>query len=197
MTENEREAYEQLRQKSTSGSVGKREDRYIRIKYSRYKKSIKALIATTIIAVSAIIGGGKAVVDTAKDMITITQLEADFKTDVVNPKTHRTENHQNYYYDYANLADYIENMEDFDEGVYYLLLTIGEHQTNQVLEHTKYKSIESFLEAKGYKNVDEFKKSMKKKVLLEDEIERKERELKEMQEEHLDTTTEEYKAGGK
>ena len=184
------EARERLREKSISGKSAKRtKEKRVSMKMSDYIRSIKiiaiASAATAVLAVST----GSYAVDEVRDAMVISSLSKEFQREIVAPETHRTDDHKNYFYDYGDLARKLNEYGDFDEAVYLLDSCIGDYQTGLVLEHTDYGSFTHYKEVKGYKSTDEFQDDMKDRILLQKEIESKEKELQNMVSEHSDKAT--------
>lgn len=178
-----------LKEQSMSGDSGKRSpDRKIRMKYKDYKKTIAAIAIASAIATTTVIGGGQAVIHQTKDSISIGSMCMDFQRDCISKETHRTDDMQHYFYDYADIASYIEGMDDFDLGVFLSYETIGEHQTDQVMRYTNYRSFENYLEAHDYEDSKEFSKDMRERATILADIQQKEEELAQMKAEHPDTS---------
>lgn len=176
---------EQLRRKSLSGSDGVRSrERRIRMKYKDYVRSLKVLAVTTAVAVSLAIGAGTAAVHHIQDNITVNHLVSEFQRDCINHETHRTQDNEHYFYDYDDIADYCEEMGDFDLGIYLFDANTNDYQTGRVLAYTSYESLDGYLDAHGWEDADEWKKNMREKIVLNHEIEEKKEELRQMAEEH-------------
>lgn len=177
--------YERMKKKSTSGRTSSnRKGKKVSMRYSDYIKSLKMIAGAAAIATGLAITAGGATVDYVSDQLTIRHLENDFNMEVVFPETHRTADRENYFYDYDDIARKLEEYGDFDEAVYLLNGAIGDYQTGLVLEHTDYESFTNYKEVKGYSDTDDFRKDMRRRVLLSEDIKEKEQELKMMQEEH-------------
>lgn len=184
--ENDKRRYQEMKKKSISGEPVKRKHNRSIITRKEYVKKVKVIMATTATATILGIGATSALATAIKNRMTLNKLHEDFHKEVIVPETHPTDDHVHYYYDYDDIADRVEAMDNFDEGVYYLDNLIGDEQTDRVLRYTDYGSFTNYLDAKGYEDTDDFKKDMKKQVLLLDEIRDKEKELEEMQQEHQD-----------
>jgi hypothetical protein len=183
------EAYENMKKKSVTGQSTRRtRKKTITIEYDKFVKKMKVMIGTTAVVVAILAGTGPIVVSNAYnkivDNIQINELVQDFESNVIVNETHRTDDNEHFYYDYSDIAKKIENMEDFDKAVYLLDQSIGYYQTGKTLAHTDYGSFTNYLEEKGYADEDEFKKDMRQRILLENEIDKKQQELNRMQEEH-------------
>ena len=125
----------------------------------------------------------------------------DFRKNVVNPNTHRTWDNEHYYYDYDDIARYIqEDGRDFSTELYKAYSVMGEYQTNKVLDYTNYESVEAYATSAGFKDIDEWAKSERNKISIQSELLQKQEELAEMHSElnggqAIDTMQAEY--GGK
>lgn len=183
--EKDKKRYQEMKKKSISGEPVKRQHSKAYISRKEYVRKVKIIMATTSIATILGLGATKALVDSIQDRMTLHKLHDDFYEEVVKPETHPTDDHIHYYYDYGDIARKLEEMDDFDEGVYYLDNIIGDYQTGLVLKCTdEYDGFIHYKEVKGYESTDDFKKDMRKQVLLKEEIREKEKELEEMQQEH-------------
>lgn len=174
-----------LKEQSMSGESGKKDpNRKIRMKYKDYKRTIAAVAIAASIATGVVIGGGAHVTNQLKDSFIVNSMCTDFRKDCISKETHRTYDLQYYYYDYPDIASYIESMDDYDLGVYLCHQTIGEHQTDQVMRCTDYRSYENFLEAHGYKDTKDLRKYATTIAVLTDEVDKKNEEIARMREEH-------------
>ena len=179
------EIYDSYKKRSTTGASSRRNgNKKIRMNLKDYRKSLCSMSLATAIAVSGLIAGGSHLVDSMQKSMIINNLHRDFRMEYIVPETHRTEDHQNYYYDYDHIAQHLEDYEEFDVGLYLLETDIGEYQTNKVMNYTKYGTIDDYLEQKGYKDNNEFKKTMEKKIVLLNELEENKNELQEMMQPH-------------
>ena len=124
-------------------------------------------------------------VDNYKDDVIISHISGDFKRDIITGETHKTQNGKYYYYDYDDIAKKVMQQEDVEEAVYLLIKTINQEQTERVLAQTPYKSLEIFIQSRGYDSIKDFKDTMARKIVLEQEIIQNKKELEEMQEEHV------------
>lgn len=184
----ERERYENYRRQSTTGASAKRDpNRRIRMKYSDYKKTIKTVAIATAITVSVVLAGTNMYAGTIHDRMTTGRMINDFHREYIAPETHRTNDNQHYFYDYFDIANRMEQMEDFDEGVYLLVNDIGEYQADRVLAYTDYDNFENYLNTHNYKDADDFNKTISKKIVLEQEIENKNNEIRNMLQNHTVT----------
>lgn len=179
------ELEERLRKNSLSGREGQRtRERKIRMKYKDFIRTLKIIAISSAIAASIVIGAGAKTIDYIHDTMIINQLTSEFQRDCINPETHRTLDNQHYYYDYGDIADYCEEMGDFDLGIYLFCRNAGDYQTGRVLEYTPYKSLDGYLEAHNWESADDWKKDMRERIVLAAEADEKEAELARMRAEH-------------
>lgn len=99
----------------------------------------------------------------------------EFKTEVISPNTHRTNDLQNYWYDYNEIAKNIET----DQDLFYAYDNLGKAYTDKLLENNidAYSSVDDFLSKKGYESTAEWRQAATKQIVLEKEIEEKQGEL--------------------
>lgn len=96
---------------------------------------------------------------------------ADFRKDVMAPNTHPTENGKYYWYDYEEIAEaLVEDGKDFSAELYKTYYSIGEEQTNRVLECTDYGTLEDYAKNSGFKSVSKWADNEREKVLLQYEL---------------------------
>lgn len=188
MKDIDKQRYEEMKRKSTNGEKSTRTGRKVGMSRKEYVKRVKRIIAATSVTTLLSIGAAAGLINNIQDTMTLNKTIYDFKKEVISPETHPTDDYANYYYDYSDIANNMKNWGDFDEAVYLLDENIGDYQTGLVLYHTEYGSFTNYKEEKGYASTDEFKKDMKKQVLLSEEIKDKEHELEEMKQEHQAST---------
>ena len=188
MKDIDKQRYEEMKKKSTTGENVQRTRKKVGMSRKEYVKRVKAIIAATSVTTLLSIGAASSLIGSIRDTMTLNKTIYDFKKEVIAPETHPTDDYAHYYYDYSDIAQKLEEAEDFNQAVYLLNENIGDYQTGQVLYHTEYGSFTNYKEEKGYASTDEFKKDMKKQVLLTEEIKDKERELEEMKQEHQAST---------
>ena len=185
-----------LRKNSMSGESGRRTgEKRVKMTVREYKTRLKilavAVAAATSVAVSCVPGAIK----TVSDNWTVNKMMNSFHVEYVSPETHRTDDNEHYFYDYDDIAQHLEEYGDFDEAVYLLNRDIGYYQTGQVLRWTPYESFTNYLAEKGYKDEEEFQDDMKKRIILEMELEDMKEELQKMESEH--TSEHDTSMGGK
>lgn len=177
----DRERYENLKKRSKNASKGhKKKDYKIQMRLSDYVKSLKIVGGACVISTLLAIGVGHQMIDNIKDAMVINSLVQDFNSEVIQPEAHRTNDNKNYFYDYQDIANYLNKMDDFDTGVYLLNSNIGDYQTGLVLGYTSYDSFTHYKEVKGYESTEDFRDNVRKKILLTEDIKEKEQELADM-----------------
>ena len=191
--DNERaqKAFEKMKKNSTSGKRVKRmrNDLY-RINRKEFYERMKIVAASTAIATTLLLGLSNAAVSRIQDIIVHDTMRNEFQVEILSPETHRTNDGLYPYYDYEDIAERIEDSENYDDNVFFLYEILGEYQTNLVLEQTKFGGFPSYLREKGYSidNLDEYKKQELKRILATNELEK-------MLEAH--PVTDSYNIGGK
>ena len=181
----ERERYAEYRKRSTSGGSARRDpNRKIKIRYSDYKRTIKAAAIAAAIAISLILVGGNHLVNDIQDKVYLGQLAKDFRTEYIAQETHRTNDNEHYFYDYMDIANHMEKSEDFDEKVFLLTATLGDYQADQVMVYTDYKGLDNYLAQHNFENSEDFIKVMEEKALAEKEINEQATEMNEMLDNH-------------
>ena len=179
----EDERLEELRKKSTSGSTGIKKSKKMNITREEYITRMKIIAGTTAIAVSLLIGGGSLLVNKLMDKATLSTLRSEYYNELINGNIHRTDDRENIWYDYGNIAEELKQQNDFDEALYFMNIYLGDEKTDNVLIYTDYKDFENYKEQKGYSSSEDFRDRMKKRALVKYDIDKKQKELKEMQEE--------------
>lgn len=175
-----------IRRKSMSGESGKRTgEKSIRMPLSVYKARLKLLAVAVALVTSVAVSCVPGAIKTVSDNWTVNKLMTSFHSEYVKPETHRTDDNQHFFYDYDDIAKHLEEYGDFDEAVYLLNRDIGYYQTGQVLKWTPYDSFTGYLEAKGYKDEEDFQDVMKKQVIMGIELAEMREELDQMQAAHV------------
>ena len=152
---------------------------------SYHRRLATAAILSTTIALGGL-GLSKKAVQYYTDMSVIRTYNKAFDSDVIKPEKHPTQDHMKYYYDYSDMAQKIMNYDNIDTAVYLLVFDIGEYQADRVMECTPYKSLESFLQARNYSDIEDFRKKARDMLLLEDKIKKQQQELDTIKESHAD-----------
>ena len=166
-------------------SAQKREKATVSKKKTKKEEILQKLIA---LGVSAAILGGIATgtvinaIDTISENAIVYSAEKDFSRNVIQPNTHRTDDLQNYFYDYEDIAKSITGEgKDFSSELYLTYSDIGEYQTNLVLEKTGYNgSLEEYATAAGYESIEDWSKAERGKIILSAEVDEKKAELADM-----------------
>ena len=119
-------------------------------------------------------------IETMKERDLVHNAVYEFDKNVINPHTHRTQDGQNYYYEYDEIADYITGEgKDFSTGLYYTYRSIGEEQTNRVLEHTgtDYTGVSDYANQAGFDSVDAWVENEEGKIILQSQASEQQAEL--------------------
>lgn len=173
------ENYQRMYNNSVNGNSARRTHRKKKTKYGTSHKKLKLILGAAVVGAAVTVGITNFTTQ-MRDNAIVNGLVAEFDLNVINKETQRTDDYEGYYYDYIDIAQTIKGMDNFDEGVYCLVQAIGEDQADRVLEYTDYESFANYKEVKGYEDTDEFRKDVKKKILLEEGIENNKQELERM-----------------
>lgn len=188
MRDNDRElSTERLRKNSTSGGSTKRTKKTKVVMSKKvYHNRMKALFVAGAITAGVVLGAGSNLVSTYQDNLVVGGMVEEFRTNVINKDTHRTDDNEHYWYDYSSIHNKMKkNYDNYDEAVYYCEKSIGEYQTDRVMAcSNKYESYKEFLEKNGYKDTKDFEKHIEKRIVLNSELKDKKEELQAMQDEH-------------
>lgn len=134
-------------------------------KLSRKEVLRRIKYASSVVLVSAGINMAGHMISETADNLTLRYAENDFWDEAIEPNMHKTDDGQHFYYDYSEIGDYVENMDDKLEGVYFLEKNMSAH-VDEVLQYTSFENLEKAIETSGYENLDEFMDYYKKQVLL-------------------------------
>lgn len=188
MIDNDRElSTERLRKNSISGNSAKRTKKTKVVMSKKvYHNRMKALFVAGAITAGVVLGAGSNLVSTYQDNLVVGGMVEEFRTNVINKDTHRTDDNEHYWYDYSSIHNKMEeNYDNYDEAVYYCEKSIGEYQTDQVMAYSnEYGGYQEFLEKNGYKDTKDFEKHIEKRIVLSNELKDKKEELQAMQDEH-------------
>ncbi len=181
---------ERLRRQSLAGSTGRRtrREKMVRMRYSDFKKYLKIYTATIAVAAVLIVGGGGHAVQSIRESMMVSDMITSFLVDCIAKETHRTDDNQHYFYDYDDIADYIEASGDFDVGLYLFNRNTDDYQTGRVLECTEYGSMDEYLSRHGWEDSDQWRSDIRQRIVTQAEIDARQAELDEMAEEHHLTT---------
>ena len=114
------------------------------------------------------------------------------------PNTHRTQDNQNYWYDYYEISKGIKDAPNQDEAIFYCYENIGSLQTGRVIDYVGYDTFTDYVNSKGFDSIEEYEDFMRKEVSLRNETVQESNELDEMMKEHnITDTTENHSLGGK
>lgn len=193
------ETYRKLVENSTKGRRSSaKPSKTIKVKKDQMKKALVSICCTCVIFGALATSGIKSLINTVSDSFEIMDATNSFKVEAINENTHRTNDMQHYWYDYDKIADHIETEED----VYLLYQNLGEEQSNKVLACCDNPTtIEDFIKDHDYKDKKDWIKTSNKKILLQNEITKKQNELADMQADYEVTqtavTTNSNEMGGK
>ena len=180
-------------------------DRARVIKAQQKKKDRRRRLTT--LALACMITGGIAVsvvsnvAETMHNNAIVHEQTYSFAKEVIYPNTHRTYDNQHYFYDYDDIADAImEDGKDFSTELYKAYSYLGEYQTNRVMKYTDYDTVLEYAQKAGFDDVDDWAKSEREKIVLNDEVNSKKAELdamhRELNEEAVKKAASEDSYGG-
>lgn len=173
-----------VRRSVGSGNTAQRDRaRVIKAQQRRQQrqKRVATLLVGCMILGGVAVGVANEVVDTIHDNRIVYEQTSEFRRDVIYPNTHRTQNLQYYYYDYDDIAEAImEDGKDFSTELYKAYADLGEYQTNRVMKYTDYANLESYVTANGFKDIDDWAKAERKKIVLQAELDEKQSQLDDM-----------------
>lgn len=181
--ERSQQTADNLVKRSTASTAQRDRARVIKAQQRKQQRQrrVAALLVGCMILGGVAVGVANEVVDTIHDNRIVYEQTYQFRKDVIYPNTHRTLNNQYYYYDYDDIADAImEDGKDFSTELYKAYADLGEYQTNRVMKYTDYANLESYVKANGFKDIEEWAKSEKKKIVLQAELDEKKSQLDEM-----------------
>lgn len=165
---------------STSRDVQRDRARVIKAQQRRQerKRRLAALAAACMIAGGVFVAGVGEVVETFQENVIVYEQMSEFRQEAIYPNTHRTMDNQHYWYDYAKIAKELEeDGKDFSSRLYMAYSYMGEFQVNRVMEYTDYANVEAYVKAKGFEDIDAWKKSEREKLILQGEINERTSEL--------------------
>ena len=166
-------------------SAQKREKATVTKKKTKKEEFLQKIIA---LGVSAAVLGGVTTgaiinaIDIFNENAIVYSAEKDFSRNVIQPNTHRTDDLQNYFYDYEDIAKSITGEgKDFSNQLYLTYSDLGEYQTNLVLEKTGYNgSLGEYATDAGYESIEDWSKAERGKIILGAEVDEKNAELADM-----------------
>ena len=141
-------------------------------------------IIISILAGFVLIGGISSGIHTIQDNMVVGSMVHQFHIDCIAPETHRTMDNEHYYYDYDDIAHYIETMGDFDIGLYLFNQNTNDYQTERVLQYTDYETMDEYLGLHNWESTDQWRDDMRNRILAQQEISNHQAELAQMNEEH-------------
>lgn len=185
------ESKDRLKGNSTSGATGRRRKKMIHISESEYIHRLKtvaiASALTASIAVGATLVGGAHVVSNVNEFLVESSIQNelyDSFSPIVSSNTHITKDNQHHWYDYAKIADAMEDYESYDIAVLSCYMNLGRNQTNKVMNYSKYDSFDNYLKEKGFADAKEYKEFMIDQIRLQQNLDKKQEELNRMTDDH-------------
>ena len=186
-------AQEEMRRKSLNGSSAKRtRNKKIKVPKKSCRKKLLKFVAVAAVAAGLTIGGIHKIND-IQDQLIVNEQASEFYSEVMANTQQRLqstdENPNNWGYDHYEINNRIEENEyDYDEALYFFLINLDHNKTYNmdtlIQCGRQYEDYADFLKQNGYENSEDFKETMKKKIVLESEIAEREKKLSEMSKEH-------------
>ena len=184
---------DELKRKSCNGQSGKRtRNKKVKVPKKSYRKKLLKLVALAAVAAGLTIGGIDKIND-IQDQLIVNEQANEFYSEVMANTQQRLpstdENPNNWGYDHNKINNRIEKNEyDYDEALYLFLVNLDYNKTDNmdtlIQCGRQYEDYADFLKQNGYENSEDFKETMKKKIVLESEIDERKQELSEMYKEH-------------
>lgn len=184
---------DELKRKSCNGPSGKRtRNKKVKVPKKSYRKKLLKLVALAAVAAGLTIGGVNKIND-IRDQLIVNEQANEFYSEVMANTQQRLpstdENPNNWGYDHNKINNRIEKNEyDYDEALYLFLVNLDYNKTDNmdtlIRCGNQYENYADFLKQNGYENSEDFKETMKKKIVLESEIDERKQELSEMYKEH-------------
>ena len=184
---------DELKRKSCNGQSGKRtRNKKVKVPKKSYRKKLLKLVALAAVAAGLTIGGVNKIND-IRDQLIVNEQANEFYSEVMANTQQRLpstdENPNNWGYDHNKINNRIEENEyDYDEALYFFLVNLDYNKTYNmdtlIQCGRQYENYADFLKQNGYENSEDFKETMKKKIVLESEIDERKQELSEMYKEH-------------
>lgn len=184
---------DELKRKSCNGQSGKRtRNKKVKVPKKSYRKKLLKLVALAAVAAGLTIGGINKIND-IQDQLIVNEQASEFYSEVMANTQQRLpstdENPNNWGYDHNKINNRIEENEyDYDEALYFFLVNLDHNKTYNmdtlIQCGRQYENYADFLKQNGYENSEDFKETMKKKIVLESEIDKRKQELSEMYKEH-------------
>ena len=195
----DRETFERVVRNSTTGTAqSSRAARQKQIRAKQRKQALIGLCVGVALFTSISMAGLKALGTRISNNFEVAHEINEFHREVVYKNTHRTQDYQHYWYDYYEIGKEVKS----DEDVYKLVEDIGEYQTNRVLATRDdiEDTVEDYIKNRNYKDMKDFKDTNYERILIQNDIEEKQRELNQMTHESVvkaDTATDTQELGGK
>lgn len=183
------EDYEELRRKSTTGKSARRtRDKKIETTQKDHRKKLRKAALLMALGAALTIGGIKGA-HTIENKLVVNQEVNEFYTEVMaGNQCHLSpteENSNNWGYLHDKISTVIEEKGyDYDEALFLFSQNLEHNKDwnmDQLIHYShQYKDYQDFLSQNGYESSEDFKEAMKKKIVLESEIDEKTRQLSEM-----------------
>lgn len=173
-------------EKSRNGSSGRRTRKKENVSSSNFKNRllVLGLTATMLFGIQQ---AGSFALDEIQEGKIYHELQDNVRTEYIVDNTHRTNDNEHYWYDYAAIADKLEDSENFDRDLFIMSQNSNYFDMNEVLKYTDYGNLDNYLEAKNFDDKESYVEGMKDYIESSIEIDmafdEREKELNKMTEE--------------
>ena len=184
---------DELKRNSCNGKSWERtRNKKIKVPKKSCRKKLLKFVAVAAVAAGLTIGGIHKIND-IRDQLIVNEQASEFYSEVMANTQQRLqstdENPNNWGYDHYEINNRIEENEyDYDEALYFFLINLDHNKTYNmdtlIQCGRQYEDYADFLKQNGYENSEDFKETMKKKIVLESEIDERKKALSEMNKEH-------------
>lgn len=181
----------QFKKRSTSGGTGKKGAKKISMTKEAYNRALLTVASFTAAVVVLVCSLGNLAYKQIRDNTVLNNATYDVRYECIAPETNRTQNNKGYFYDYSDIYRRICDKYSDDVGLYlFYRATNSTHQLDRMVCEGigGYSDFNNYLAKHGYKSLEEWEKTMKKKTLLQFEDSKIHTELEEIDGEHKEVT---------
>lgn len=169
-----------LRKESLAGEKSSSERKKVSINRRKFRKKIQLLMLTSAIAGGVITAEASQIKDYITNQAKVSSYVSEIEENFIRDNIHRTNDNQNYFYDYIAIASELKNRGFAEPEIYSIYKILGEDGTNNVVQFLGEDSLEDYIQKCGCSSIKDFEKMQKKRILLQMEIDSNENQLQEM-----------------
>ena len=170
----------QIIRNSTSGNRERIQKQRKKVSSKQKSRRIVAGILACMAIGGVTVTGVEALATKIENNSILSDARTDFHTTFISPNSKRSIDTRYYYYEYQKIANQLEeSKENLSKNIYLSYADLGEEQTNKILDCTEYDNLDNFLNQNGISKEDWIKQE-KEKIILNHEIEEKQKDLAEM-----------------